>query len=130
MDCKKALEDAEGDLDKAKALIHERGLLKAEKKADRKTGAGSLESYIHNERVGVMLELRCETDFVASSDPFKELSHNLVMHIAAMDPADADELMQQPFIKDESTTIENLIKDTIAKTGENIQIARFCRYEL
>ncbi|MFH1759053.1 MAG: translation elongation factor Ts, partial [Patescibacteria group bacterium] len=88
MDCKKALEEAGGDLDKAKEIIQERGLIKASKRAGRDTGAGILESYVHNNRVGVMLELRCETDFVAKSDPFRDLAHELVMHIAAMNPKD------------------------------------------
>lgn len=130
MECKKALQDSGGDFDKAKDLINERGLIKAEKKGDRATGAGLLESYIHNGRVGVLLELRCETDFVARSAPMKELSHNLVMHIASMDPENIESLLAQPYVKDESQTVENLIKQTIAKLGENLKVARFARYEL
>lgn len=130
MECKRALEETKGDLDKAVALIHEKGMIRAEKKSDRKTGAGILESYVHNNRVGVLLELRCETDFVVRSDPFRELAHNLVMHIAAMNPADVSVLLAQPYIRDDSTTIEKLVKNTIAKTGENIKVERFCRYEL
>ena len=130
MECKKALADVRGNFDEALKLINERGLIKAEKKATRATGAGFLESYIHNGRVGVLLELRCETDFVAHSDPFKELAKNLAMQIAAMDPENVEELLKQPFIKDESMTVENLIKGVVAKTGENIRIERFCRYEL
>ena len=130
MECKKALTDAGGDFDKAVQLIQERGLIKAEKKATRATGAGFLESYIHNGRVGVLLELHCETDFVAHSDPFKELAHELVMQIAAMNPEDVSEFLKQPYIKDEKITVEQLIKSTIAKVGENIKIERFCRYEI
>ncbi|MCL5004388.1 MAG: translation elongation factor Ts [Patescibacteria group bacterium] len=130
MDCKKALQDAGNDLDKAVALIHERGLSKAEKKGERATGAGLLHSYIHNERVGVLLELRCETDFVARNPMFQELAHNLAIHIAAMNPANVEELVAQNYVKDESTTIENLIKGAIAKLGENIKAEKFCRYEL
>ena len=130
MECKKALEEAGGDFDKAKAIIHERGLVKAEKKGARATGAGLLHSYIHNERVGVLLELRCETDFVARNDSFKELAHNLAMHIAAMNPSSAEELMVQNYVKDESVDIEGLIKSTIAKVGENIKVEKFCRYEI
>lgn len=130
MECKKALEDAGGDFDKAAQIINERGLVKAEKKAGRTTGAAVLESYVHNNRVGVLLELRCETDFVAHSDPFKELAHNLVMHIAAMNPANVEEMLKQPYIRDDKTTIEALVKGVVAKTGENVQVARFCRYEL
>ena len=89
-----------------------------------------MESYVHNGRVGVLLEIRCETDFVAHSDPFKDLSRNLAMQIAAMNPENAKALLSQPYIKDESMTVQALIKSIIAKVGENIQIARFCRYEL
>ena len=130
MECKKALQDAAGDFDKAVQIINERGLVKAEKKAGRATGAAILESYIHNNRVGVLLELRCETDFVVHSDPFKQLAKDLVMQIAAMDPENPESLLGQPFIKDEKLTIDALIKGVVAKTGENIQVARFCRYEL
>ncbi|MDD5098998.1 MAG: translation elongation factor Ts [Candidatus Colwellbacteria bacterium] len=128
MDAKKALEEAQGDIEKAVSIIGEKGLMKAEKKADRTTGAGLLVTYIHNERIGVLLELRCETDFVARLDEFKALGHDIAMHIAAMDPEDQAELLSQPFIKDQAVTIENLIKSFIAKTGENVQLGRFCRY--
>ena len=130
MECKKALEEAGGDFEKAKIIIHERGLVKAERKGNRSTGAGLLHSYIHNERVGVLLELRCETDFVARNDAFKELAHNLAMHIAAMNPFSAEELLSQNYIKDDSINIEELIKLTIAKVGENIKVEKFCRYEI
>ena len=130
MECKKALQDAGGDLDKAVQIINERGLVRAEKKAGRATGAGILETYIHNGRVGVLLELRCETDFVVRSEPFRELAHNLVMHIAAMDPENTEALLQQPYVKDPNLTIDMLIKGAIAKIGENIQVSKFCRYEI
>ena len=130
MECKKALEEAGGDFEKAKIIIHKRGLAKAERKGDRSTGAGLLHSYIHNERVGVLLELRCETDFVARNESFKELAHNLAMHIAAMNPFNLEELMTQIYIKDDSINIEEFIKSTIAKIGENIKIEKFCRYEI
>ncbi len=130
MECKKALEEAGGDFEKAKAVIYEKGLVKAEKKGGRSTGSGLLETYIHNDRIGVLLELKCETDFVARNEIFKELAHNLVMHIAAMDPQSVEELLSQNFIKDESKIIEDLIKETVAKLGENIKVGRFCRYEI
>ena len=130
MDAKRALEEAGGDIDKAVSIIGERGLMKAEKKSDRATGAGVLVTYVHNDRIGVLFELRCETDFVARLDEFKKLGHDIAMHIAAMDPADQAELLAQPFVKDQSTTVENLIKSVVAKTGENIQLGRFCRYAL
>jgi len=130
MDCKRALTDAAGDFDRAVALIRERGFIKAEKKSDRGTGAGALESYFHNNRIGVLLELRCETDFVARTEEFKTLAHELAMQVAAMDPADTAALLSQPYFRDEQTTVEHMIKSVIAKVGENIQVARFCRYEL
>lgn len=130
MTCKKAFAEANGDFDKAVALIKEWGLVKVEQKSNRSTGAGLLETYIHNDRVGVMLELRCESDFVARGDVFKELAHSLVMQIAAMEPVDVNSLLAQPFIKNESLTIEALVKDVIARLGENIRVERFCRFEL
>jgi elongation factor Ts len=130
MECKRALEEAAGNFDQAVKIIHERGLVKAESKSSRKTGAGVLESYIHNERVGVLLELRCETDFVGRSEPFRRLAHELAMQIAAMDPKDVASLLEQPYIKDESLKIDDLIKRTIAQTGENVKVERFCRYEI
>lgn len=130
MECKRALQEANGDFDKAISIIHEEGLVRAEKKKERTTGAGVLESYVHNERVGVLLELRCETDFVGRSKEFRELAHNLAMQIAAMDPADVEDLLKQMYIKDETLTVEDLIKRVIAKLGENIKVERFCRYEV
>ena len=130
MDCKKALEEANGDFEKAIAVIHERGLLKAAKKGERGTGAGVIDSYIHNERVGVLLELRCETDFVARVDDFKNLARQLAMQIAAMNPENTEALLAQPYIRDESLTIGDLINRAIAKIGENIKVGKFCRYEL
>lgn len=130
MECKKAFEEAGGDFDKAIAIIHERGLARAEKKSERATGAGILQSYIHNERVGVLIEIRCETDFVAKNSIFRELAHNLAMHIAAIDPVDVENLLKQAYVKDESLTVDNLIKQVIAKMGENIKVEKFCRYEI
>jgi len=132
MECKRALVAAKGDFDKAVSIIHERGEVIAQEKKERgaKLGAGFLESYIHNDRVGVLLELHCETDFVARSKDFRELAHNLVMQIAAMEPDNIEDLMKQMYIKDETLRVENLVKQAIAKLGENIKIERFCRYEL
>ena len=130
MECKKAMEKAGGDFDKAVSIIHEQDMVKAEGKKERMTGAGLLESYIHNERVGVLLELRCETDFVTRSKEFRELAHDLVMQIAAMNPSSVDDLLKQIYIKDETLVINDLIKRMVAKFGENIQVERFCRYEI
>lgn len=130
MACKKAFEDANGDFDKAVALIKKQGFAKAAEKESRETKAGLVKAYVHNDRVGALLELNCETDFVARSDPFRELAHNLAMQIVAMNPQDTEELISQPYIKDEATTIDDLVKGVILKTGENIKIGRFTRYEL
>ena len=130
MDCRNALLEAQSDFDKALQIIKQKGFTKAAKRADRTTGAGVLEAYVHNDRVGVLLELRSETDFVARSPVFKDLAHKLVMQIAAMDPSNIEELLKQPYIKDESETIEEVVKHMIGNVGENIEIARFARYEL
>lgn len=130
MECKKALQEAAGDFDRAISIIHEQGLIRAEKRKERATGAGVLESYVHNERVGVLLELRCETDFVAHSDEFRGLAHSLAMQVAAMNPENIDELLKQAYIKDESLVVGDLIKQVFTKVGENIRVERFCRYEI
>lgn len=130
MDCRKALIDAEGDFDKAKAIIGEKGLAKMEKRADRETGAGLIESYIHNERIGVLLDVRAETDFVVRSEPFHELAHDLAMHIAAVGPENVDELLTQPFVKDESKTVKDVIGEVVAQVGENVSVHKFFRMEV
>lgn len=130
MDCKRALADAGNDYEKAKAFIAERGLAKAEKKGERATGAGLVYSYVHMGRVGVLLELRCETDFVARTDDFQNLAKELAMQIVAMDPATPEALMAQEYAKDSSKTVEQVVKAVVAKLGENIQVARFVRFAL
>ena len=130
MECKRALQDAKGSFEEAVRLIHERGLVKARKKEGRSTGAGLVESYIHNERVGVLLELHSETDFVVRSDPFRKLAHELAMQIAAMAPENVNALLKQPYIKDETLTVGDLVKRTVAQVGENIKVERFARYEV
>ncbi len=130
MECKRALEEAKGDLEKAKAIIYERGLVRAESKQSRATGAGFLYSYIHNNRVGVLLEVHAETDFVVRSDPFRALAHELTMQIAAMDPQDVASLLEQEYIKDPSVKVKDFVKSVTAKVGENITVERFVRYEI
>lgn len=130
MEVKKALEEAKGDLDRAVDIIEERGLVKAEKKADRATSAGLVISYLHNDRIGVLLEIHCETDFVARLEDFRNLAHNIAMQIAAMEPESVEDLLKQDYIRDPEITIADLIKGVIAKTGENIQVTKFCRYAL
>ncbi len=130
MNCKQALNEAGGDFEKAIEIIKEKGAAIAEKRSERKTGAGILESFVHNGRVGVLLEVRTETDFVVKSEPFRDLAHEIALHIAAMAPEDIESLLEQPYVKDESISIEDLVKSVIAKVGENIKVERFCRYEL
>ncbi|MBI4159629.1 translation elongation factor Ts [Candidatus Wolfebacteria bacterium] len=130
MECKRAIEEAGGDMEKAVSLIHARGFERAEKKKDRATGAGLLHAFVHNDRVGVLVEIRSETDFVARSDEFKDLAHSLALQIAAMNPDDVRVLLAQPYIRDELITVEELVRRLVAKMGENIRVERFCRYEI
>lgn len=129
-DCRQALEDAGGDYEKAKKLILERSAEKAAKKADRQTGSGLVESYVHGGRVGVIVELRCETDFVARTDEFKHLAHEVALQVAAMNPKDTKELLESAYIRDPKLTIEALVKQVIGKLGENITLGRFSRLAL
>ncbi|HLD24722.1 MAG TPA: translation elongation factor Ts [Patescibacteria group bacterium] len=130
-DCRQALEDAGGKFEKAKKLLMERGLEKAAKKEGKETSQGIVESYIHaGGKVGVLVELRCETDFVARTDEYKHLAHELCLQIAAMNPKDIKALMNGEYIRDASITIVDLVKQTIAKVGENIMVARFTRMQL
>ena len=129
-DCRQALEDAGGNYEKAKKLIMERGLEKAAKKGGRDTSQGLIESYVHSGRVGVLVELRCETDFVARTDDFKKLAHELSLQVASMNPKNVKELLAGEYIRDASITIEALVKQTVAKLGENITVAKFTRIEL
>lgn len=129
-DCRQALEDADGDFAKAKKLIMERGLEKAAKKGGRETSQGFIESYVHAGRVGVLVELRCETDFVARTDDFKKLAHEIALQVASMNPKNVKELLASEYIRDASLTIEALVKQTTARVGENITVARFTRIAL
>ena len=128
-DCRKALEESGGDFRKAEELLKSRGAQIASKKADRATGQGMVETYIHaGGKVGTMVEVNCETDFVAKTEEFKNLAHEVAMQVAAMDPKDVEELSKQEYIRDSSKTIDDLIKEIIAKVGENIVIRRFIRF--
>ncbi len=176
VDVKAALDETNGDMTAAEELLRKKGILKAGKKSDRVAGEGIVYSYIHGGgKVGVMLELRCETDFVARTEGFVQLAHDIALHIAAMNPLYLDEtavpaelvekereiykaelveskkpeeimakildgkvqkyysdicLLKQAFIKDESMTVEDVIKHGISKMGENIQMKRFVRFHL
>jgi elongation factor Ts len=146
MDCRGALITNEGNMEKALDYLKEKGLLKAQKKAERTTGQGLIEAYIHTAgRIGALIEVNCETDFVARTDEFKELAHSLAMQVAALAPKYIDKenlpedeemipeevcLLEQPYIKDQTRIVKDIIVETIAKLGENIRVGRFSRYEL
>jgi len=149
-DCNKALLEVGGDIDKAVELLKQRGAAIAEKKKDEAATEGIVEAYIHHTRhVGSLVELNCETDFVARTPEFKDLAHDLAMQVAAAAPqfvtsedmpaeaeaeAETDPqtvcLLNQPFIKDPTRTVQEIIAETIAKVGENIKVRRFARFEL
>lgn len=130
-DCRKALEESGGDEKKAAELLRSWGIDKAASKADREAGQGLVDTYIHGGgKVGAMVEINCETDFVARTDEYKALAHEVAMQVSAMDPKDVDELLKQQYIRDASKTIEDLVKEAIAKLGENIVVKRFMRFEL
>jgi elongation factor Ts len=146
MQCQSALIEAKGDIEKALQILKQKSLFQAEKKASRATGEGLIEAYIHaGGRIGAMIELNCETDFVARTKEFKELAHHLAMQVAAMNPKfiseeevppksevepQTDCLLLQADIKDQERTVKEIIAETIAKVGENIRVSRFARFEL
>jgi len=144
MDCKKALLEADGNFDRAVDILREKGAMQLAKKLEREANQGIIETYIHaGGRIGAMVELNCETDFVARTEDFHKLAHDIAMQIAAMSPkyirpdevadeeSDAEHvLLKQAFIKDSKRTIEDLIHEAVGKLGENIQIRRFVRFEV
>src|SRR6266571_13529 len=128
-DCRRALEESDGDYKKALDWLKKRATEIAAKKSDRATSEGIIESYIHQGgKVGVLVELLCETDFVAKTDEFKNLAREIGMQAAAMNPVDVDSLLKQDYIRDGSQTIEQLVKGAIGKLGENITVKRFVRF--
>lgn len=157
LECRNALAASEGDVKKAKAWLEERGLKKAEKVTGREAKQGLIETYVHQGRVGAMVEISCETDFVARTEDFQKLAKDVALHVAGLSPkyvtveeipADALEeakkengdnlnkfyeetvLLNQPFVRDAKVTIADLVMQAKAKLGENIVIRRFVRYEL
>ncbi len=150
MDCKRALVDADGDLERALGLLRDRGLAQVAKRAGRDAGEGIVEAYIHGGgRIGVLVEVNCETDFVARTPDFRTLAHDIAMQIAATNPPSVEAedsdgsggrggdtdleqvpLLQQPFIKDPGRSIADVVREVAAKTGENVVIRRFSRFEL
>jgi elongation factor Ts len=130
-ECKKALEEAKGDFNLAKEILKKWGKEFAQKQSKREVKEGIIATYLHpNKKIGVILELNCETDFVARSKDFQDLAHELCLQIAAMNPQDIDSLFSQPWIRDEKKIIKDLFDQYIAKLGENISLKRFTRYEL
>ncbi len=146
MECRNALLEVEGDMEKALQILKQRSVFKVEKKKKRTASQGLIEAYIHaGGRIGAMVEVNCETDFVARTDEFKELAHNLAMQVTAMLPqfisqeevpegADIEAqtacLLLQPYIKNLDMTVQDIINETIAKVDENIKVSRFARFEL
>lgn len=129
-DCKEALKESHNDFKKAKEFLKKKGFEKGAKKSDREVKAGLVDVYSHNGKVGVLVEVLCETDFVARTDDFKNLSHELSLQIASMNPSSVEELLLQEYIRDNSLTIDQLIKSVSGKLGENIQVGRFERIAL
>lgn len=139
MDCKRALLESGGDMEKAAAILLEGGMAKAARRSGRATGQGVVDAYIHPARpLGALIELGCETDFVARTEEFRTLAHEIAMHVAAMGPekiADDDEgdgeaLLDQAYVRDPGRTIGQLIQETIARTGENVRVTRMSRFEV
>ena len=143
MDCKEALENSDGNLEKAVLALREKGVASAVKRVGRETNEGVIETYLHTGgRVGAMVELGCETDFVARTEEFQKLAHDIAMQVAAMDPVYVSEddieegdarppaqiaLMLQPFIKNSSSSVGEMVKELAGKVGENIRVVRFSR---
>ena len=146
LDCKRALEEAGGDFEKAKEILRQKGHAAAAKRAERATAEGLVQAYLHhNGRVGALVEVNCESDFVARTDDFRELVKNIALHVAGASPqyvaaedvpegteGDPKELclLLQPFVRDESVSIQDMVNEAIRKTGENIRVRRFARFEL
>jgi len=146
LDCKKALVDCNGDIDGAVDALRKKGLAMAAKRAERAVGEGIIATYVHhNSRIGALVELNCETDFVARTDDFRKLAYDIAMQVVGATPQFLSEddrpvdcevsvaeacLLSQPFIKDPSKRVCDLITEAIARTGENIRVGRFVRMEL
>ena len=144
MAVKKALDESNGDIGKAEEILKEQGLANALKKSGRETSQGAVQSYIHaGNKIGAMVELKCETDFVARTDDFIALARDLAMQVAAMTPSyisrndegaseasDDEILLSQSFIKDSTVSIEEKVKEMIAKVGENVKISRIIKFDL
>jgi elongation factor Ts len=131
MDCKRALEDAKGDFERAKGLLKERGLAAVAKKSGREANEGTVSSYIHaGGRVGAIVLISSETDFVSRSEEFQKLAREVAMQVASMNPKDVDTLLGQAYIRDSSKTIKDLVTALAASVGENVSVRKFQRFAL
>jgi len=131
MDCKKALKAADGDLGEAREILRQKNLIKADKKADRETKEGYLASYVHNNnKIATLVEILCETDFVARNENLQKMAKNVAMQVVAMNPANVTELLAQDYIRDPQITVEELVKQTSGILGEKLVVNRFVRYEI
>ncbi len=128
MECRNALIKCEGDMDKAQEILRQRGAEKAEKKKDRTTNSGKIEAYVNADGTGVLMELNCETDFVAKNEMFHELARDIALQTAETSPESVEALLTQPFIKDKSKTVDGILKEAIGKIGENMSVRRFARF--
>lgn len=130
-DCKKAIEEAAGDFNKALEFLKKRAGEVAEKKSYREIKSGIIDAYIHaGGKVGVLLKVGCETDFVAKNNDFKSIVHDIAIHIAAMSPDGEEDLLAQPFVKNPEMTMKDFLQEAITKIGENIKIEQFSRFEI
>lgn len=129
-DAKAALEEAKGDFNKALEAMRQKGLTRAERRGEREARAGVIGTYNHNGRIGVLVEVNCETDFVARNEFFTNLVKDLTLHIAASEAQDVNALLTEPFVKNPAQTVGDYVKEHNAKLGENIVIRRFSRMVL
>lgn len=130
-ECKKALEQAGGNVEKAKSFLREWGKEVAVKKQSREVFAGLVSSYVHSTgKIGSLVAVKCETDFVARSDDFKNLCHELTLQVASLDAENVEELLAQQYIKDSGKTVKDVIAECVAKLGENIVVEKFARFSL
>lgn len=130
MDVKKALEECGGDVKQAEKMIAAKGIAKAEKKQDREAKSGLIYGYTHQGRIGVLVEVNCETDFVAKNPEFESLCKEIALQVASMDPGDVEELLGQDYVRDGSKKVGELVTGLVGKIGEKMQVRRFVRFEL
>lgn len=130
MACKRALERAEGEMVRAEQFLKEDGAIAAAKKSERETKMGTIVSYVHGGRIGALVELKCETDFVARNPDFQNFGRELAMQVAASSPETVESLLASPYIKNPDSTVGEFVRGAIQKFGENIEISRFSRFEL